>query len=72
MRCAEAWGAVEPLIQRIQEGVGLKKIIVFFLVVFAAALPRILLAKSFYVAPNGDDGNPGTIDAPFATVKKSP
>jgi hypothetical protein len=62
---------MEPLIQRIQEGVGLKKIIVFFLVVFAAALPRILLAKSFYVAPNGDDGNPGTIDAPFATVKKA-
>lgn len=34
-------------------------------------LPGLLFAKTYYVAPNGDDGNPGTIEAPFATVKKA-
>lgn len=37
--------------------------------VITAALPGILYAETYYVAPGGDDGNPGTIDAPFATVK---
>ena len=52
-------------------GVRLKKIFVFFLFVLIAALPEVLSAKSYYVAPYGDDDNPGTIDAPFATVQRA-
>ena len=52
-------------------GVSLKKIFVFFLLVLIAALPEILYAKSYYVAPYGNDGSPGTIDAPFATVQRA-
>ncbi len=47
------------------------KIFLLFLFVVAAALPEMLYAKSYYVAPGGDDGNTGTIDAPFATVKRA-
>jgi hypothetical protein len=37
----------------------------------AAALPGVLHAETYYVAPDGDDANPGTIDAPFATVQRA-
>ncbi len=30
-----------------------------------------VFAATFYVAPNGNDANPGTIDKPFATVQKA-
>lgn len=39
--------------------------------VIAAALPGVLSAETYYVAPDGDDGNPGTIAAPFATVQRA-
>ncbi len=52
-------------------GLILKKYFFIFLYVIISALPGILYAKSYYVAPDGDDGNPGTIEAPFATVKKA-
>jgi hypothetical protein len=33
--------------------------------------PGISLATEFYVAPDGDDTNPGTIESPFATVTRA-
>jgi hypothetical protein len=43
----------------------------FFLGIVFIGLPTGALAKSYYVAPNGNDSNPGTIDAPFATINKA-
>ena len=48
-----------------------RKLFLLFLFVITAALPGILYAKTYYVAPDGDDGNPGTIEAPFATLTKA-
>ena len=42
-----------------------------FLSLIATVLPGILHAKTYYVAPDGDDGNPGTLEAPFATITKA-
>ena len=52
-------------------GISSKKFFLIFLSVVTAALPEVLYAETYYVAPGGDDGNPGTIEAPFATVKKA-
>ncbi len=52
-------------------GVISRKVFLLFLLAITAALPRILYARAYYVAPNGNDGNPGTIEAPFASVKKA-
>ena len=52
-------------------GAIVRKFFVLFLFVLIIALPGVLYAKSYYVAPNGDDGNPGTIEAPFASVNKA-
>lgn len=41
------------------------KKILFILFVFV--LPQIVIANKFYVHPNGNDGNPGTIGFPFKT-----
>lgn len=51
----------------------LKKLFFIFLSVIVASLPGVLYAQTYYVAPapDGDDGNPGTIEAPFATIKKA-
>jgi len=38
-----------------------------FLLVAATAAS----AAEFYVAPNGDDGNPGTTERPFATLGRA-
>lgn len=48
-----------------------RKLFLLVMPVIIAALPAILYAETFYVAPDGDDGNPGTIEAPFATIKKA-
>jgi hypothetical protein len=48
-----------------------RKFFLLFIPVLIAALPGILYAQTYYVAPDGDDGNPGTIEAPFATLKKA-
>jgi hypothetical protein len=38
----------------------------------AATTPTVALAAStYYVAPNGNDGNAGTLAAPFATIQKA-
>jgi signal peptidase I len=52
-------------------GVILRKFSFIFLSVITATLPGVLYAKTYYISPSGDDGNPGTIEAPFATVKKA-
>ncbi len=52
-------------------GVISRKFFIIFLSVITAALPGILYAKTYYVAPGGDDGYPGTIEEPFATVEKA-
>jgi len=39
-----------------------------FTLVILAVLCSPLLAQEFFVAPNGDDANPGTMQRPFATV----
>ena len=46
----------------------MKKIVLFFLcfIIFT----KILLAQK-YIAPNGDDANPGTMELPFATFPKA-
>ncbi len=33
------------------------------------ALP--VVAQPYYIAPSGNDGNPGTLEKPFATKKSS-
>lgn len=47
--------------------------ILFFLVLTAitASSPGFLYANTYYVSPNGDDANSGTIEAPFATIQKA-
>ena len=34
-------------------------------------LPWMLAAKDYYVATNGKDTNPGSLGAPFATLRKA-
>jgi hypothetical protein len=52
-------------------GIISRKFFFILLSVITAAVPGILYAETYYVAPDGDDGYPGTIEAPFATVKKA-
>jgi PKD repeat protein len=50
-------------------GIGLKLIFFFILVFFfGIALPSLGLATSYYVAPNGNNSNPGTESQPWLTV----
>ncbi|RAU97303.1 right-handed parallel beta-helix repeat-containing protein [Paenibacillus sp. YN15] len=51
----------------------LGKTLVLAIAGFAAAfiLSATAHAASFYVAPDGDDGNPGTIEAPFRSLMKA-
>jgi hypothetical protein len=44
--------------------IGLVLLILFF-------LPAKVLAVDFYVSPDGNDNNPGTLEAPFETVDKA-
>ncbi|RQW02636.1 DUF1565 domain-containing protein, partial [candidate division KSB1 bacterium] len=46
----------------------MKKIVFFFLCLII--FTKILSAQK-YIAPNGDDANPGTIAQPFATFSKA-
>jgi len=48
-----------------------RKDCLIFLSVVTTFFPGTLYAKTYYVAPGGDDGHPGTIEAPFATVQKA-
>ena len=43
--------------------------ILAILLQFALALP--VLGQPYYVAPAGSDGNPGTLEKPFATVQRA-
>jgi hypothetical protein len=43
----------------------------FPLALLAALLPAPALAKDLFLAPTGNDANPGTLDAPFATVTRA-
>jgi hypothetical protein len=43
--------------------------IFFILLQFALALP--VLAQPYFVAPTGGDGNPGTLEKPFATIHRA-
>ena len=43
-------------------------VIAFFLL---AGLPISAAAQSYFVAPNGDDANPGTLAKPFATLHRA-
>jgi hypothetical protein len=36
---------------------------------FALALP--VLGQDYYVAPSGGDGNPGSLEKPFATLQRA-
>lgn len=47
------------------------RIPLLLLFVIAAGLGDKAQAKTYYVAPSGDDGDPGTIEAPFATIQKA-
>ena len=43
-----------------------------FLVLFSSMLfVSVLSARDYYVATDGNDGNPGTIEKPFATLEKA-
>jgi len=44
---------------------------VFAVTVSLTAAGILSAAESLYVAPNGDDGNPGTMAAPFATLDRA-
>lgn len=44
---------------------------IFFLSLTITIFPGILFGATYYVAPNGDDGNPGTLEAPFASIQKA-
>lgn len=48
-----------------------RKVILLVLSALTISPPEVLYARTYYVAPDGDDANPGTIEAPFATVKKA-
>lgn len=48
-----------------------RKLAILLLFVAAAVLPGTLFAEDYYVAPNGDDNDPGTFEAPFATVQRA-
>jgi hypothetical protein len=41
------------------------------ILLFLAVLASPLLAASFYVAPDGNDANPGTLENPFATLQRA-
>ncbi len=41
------------------------------LVVLWAAWPEPALARNYFVAPNGSDDGPGTLEAPFRTIQKA-
>jgi len=46
--------------------------IILTLMIFSAVflLPKISQAATYYVATNGSDSNPGTIDQPWRTITK--
>jgi hypothetical protein len=49
----------------------LRRLYSFFLFTFLFTVPAVLYCQStFYVAPDGDDSNPGTYTSPFRTVSK--
>ena len=52
-------------------GAIVRKFFVLFLFILTVIVPGVLRSKSYYVAPGGDNGNPGTIEAPFASLKKA-
>ncbi len=52
-------------------GAIVRKFFVLFLFILTVIVPGVLRSKSYYVAPGGDNGNPGTIEAPFASIKKA-
>jgi hypothetical protein len=35
------------------------------------SLARPILGQPYYVAPTGSDGNPGTLEKPFATIQRA-
>ena len=41
------------------------------LVLVMSFIANSLIAKDFYVSPNGKNNNPGTKNAPFATIEKA-
>ena len=43
----------------------------FRICIFLLCLPMMLAAANYYVATDGNDSNPGTIDAPLATLAKA-
>ncbi len=51
--------------------VHLRTNVLLFFSVISIFFPGVSHSKIYYVAPNGDDENPGTIEAPFASVKKA-
>ena len=42
--------------------------VLFLVLAFTALAPRPVIAATYYVAPDGDDGSPGTFDQPWKTV----
>lgn len=49
----------------------LRQAMIGILLLFLILMAGSASAATYYVAPDGDDGNPGTIDQPFATVEKA-
>jgi hypothetical protein len=43
--------------------------ILLILLQLGLALP--VLGQPYYVAPTGSDGNPGTLEKPFATIQRA-
>ena len=43
----------------------------FFMTILLTALNLTAVPAVFYVSPGGDDGGPGTLEAPFATIQRA-
>jgi hypothetical protein len=51
--------------------VTLKKLLVVFSIPFWVSIYAIAQAATYYVSPNGNNSNPGTIAQPFATIQQA-
>lgn len=47
------------------------RIVVALLVSFCSVLPAVAACNSYYVAPWGNDGNPGSLESPWQTIGKA-
>src|SRR5436309_1958329 len=55
----------------IKSSSGVNGLMKFVSLLLQIAFASRLLAQPYYVAPAGSDGNPGTLEKPFATIQQA-